>query len=78
MQITIELPERLVDTLETRARELHSSLQQLAIQAIERDLAWVGNEAGGQRRVALPLVRSKEPGSLRSMTNAEIDSLLGN
>jgi len=78
MLVSLELPERLVDALENRARELHSSLQELAIEAIERDFAGTESEGASGRRVDLPLIRSTNPGSLRSMTNAEIDGILGN
>ena len=75
--LSIDLPDQLADALERRARQVHSSLQELAVQAIEKDVA--GLEAGGVggRRVQLPLVHSENPGSLRSLTNSEIDALLG-
>ena len=77
MLLSIELPERLVDALESRARKTHSSVQELAIQAIEKDLARIECEDGAGPRVQLPLVRSANPGSLRSLTNAAIDGILG-
>jgi hypothetical protein len=78
MLVSIELPERLVDALESRAREQHSSVQAVAIEAIENDLARVESEGACGRRVKLPLIRSANPGSLQSLTNAEIDGILGN
>jgi hypothetical protein len=78
MLVSIELPERLIDALENRAREVHSSLQELAIEAIERDIARIESEGARGQRVRLPLIRSANPGSLHSLTNAEIDGILGN
>jgi hypothetical protein len=82
MPVQIELPERLIDALENRARQLHSSIQEVAIEAIEEAVAPKGTSAGGNRAprgpgVHLPLIRSAKPGSLRSLTNAEIDEILG-
>lgn len=37
--VSIDLPERLVDVLETRARERNSSLQEVAIEAIENEFS---------------------------------------
>ena len=76
MQVQIDLPDRLADALEKRARQLHSSVQAVAIQAIEKDLATVASAGSGGRRVGLSLIRSAKPGSLRSLTNAEIDAIL--
>jgi hypothetical protein len=76
--VSIELPERLVDALENRAREVHSSLQALALEAIEKDMARIESEGTRGRRAHLPLIRSASPGSLHSLTNAEIDGILGN
>jgi hypothetical protein len=45
MLVSIELPERLVDALESRAGEVHSSLQDLAIEAIEKGMARIEGES---------------------------------
>jgi hypothetical protein len=79
MLLSIELPGRLVDALESRARKQHSSVQAIAVEAIENDLARVESESVGVgRRAKLPLIRSANRGSLRSLTNAVIDGILGN
>jgi hypothetical protein len=81
MVVSIEVPEQLFGALESRARELHSSVQAVAIKAIEdaiqKDIPSPRESTGGHR-VRLPLIRSASPGSLRSLTNAEIDGILGN
>jgi hypothetical protein len=73
--VRIELPERLIDALENRARQLHSSVQAVAIDAIEKEIGSMDTGTGENenirgRRVRLPLIRSAKPGSLRSLTNA--------
>ena len=73
----VELPERLVDALEIRARQLHSTVEAVAVEAIEKDMNKVETGTVPGRRVQLPLIRSAKPGSLRSLTNAEIDGILG-
>ena len=57
MLVSIELPERLVCALESRAREVHSSIQELVIEAIEKDMANAESEGASGRRVHLPLIR---------------------
>jgi len=76
MTMQLEVPERLIQALESRARHLHSSIEAVAIEAIEKEVAQGESEVGGGRRVRLPLIRSAKPGSLRSLTNAEIDGIL--
>jgi hypothetical protein len=75
--VSIDLPEDLVTALENRARESHSSLQDVAIEAISKDIANFEREIPRDHRARLPLVRSANPGSLHSLTNAEIDGILG-
>jgi len=52
------------------------SLKDFVLRAIERQVEEARGEAK-RYEVQLPLVRSKRPGALRSMTNAEIEDLLG-
>ena len=77
MAVSIELPDQLFEALESRARELHSSVQAVVIEAIEKDIARSGSQGARGRRVRLPLIRSANPGSLQSLTNADIDGILG-
>jgi len=52
-------------------------MKEFALRAIEKELA--ASRQQEQKRVTakLPLVRSAKPGSLRTMSNAEIEELLG-
>lgn len=80
MVVGIEIPEPLLCALENRARELHSSVQAVALKAIESAIetdAGAGESGGASgHRVQLPLIRSATPGSLKSLTNADIDGIL--
>ncbi len=75
--VSIEVPDQILFALENRAREVHSTIQDVALEAIRKDVEGLTREHGASSRVRLPLVRSAEPGALRSLTNAEIDDLLG-
>jgi predicted transcriptional regulator len=49
MLVSIEFPERVLepvkDALESRARKQHSSVQAIAVEALENDLARVASES---------------------------------
>jgi hypothetical protein len=77
MGLSIELPIDLADALRERAAERHSTVQAIAIEAIEKEVVRGSSRSVSARRVQLPLIRSCRPGSLRSMTGAEIDELPG-
>lgn len=76
MLVSLELPEQLVSALQFRASETHSSLEDVAVEAIERDLAGI-EPTGHGHRVHFPVIRSAQPGTLKSLTNAEIDDISG-
>jgi hypothetical protein len=79
MAVRIEVPERLVEALESYARHHRSSVEDVAIDAIE---AAIGRDTGkgetenSAGRVRFPLIHSATPGSLRSLPNTEIDGIL--
>ena len=77
MRATIELPEPIFQTLLARAEQRRSSLQAVILEAIEKDIAPGPTSDHVRSRVSLPLIRSGRPGTLRSMTNAEVDDTLG-
>ena len=77
MRATIELPEPVFQTLLALAEHQGSSLQAVILEAIKKEIAEGPTPDGRRRRVSLPLVRSRHPGSLHSLTNAEIDDILG-
>ena len=73
----IELPEPVFQILQARAEQRSSSIQAVILEAIEKEIAPRPARAEVQGRVSLPLIRSCRPGSSHSLTNAEIDDLLG-
>jgi hypothetical protein len=77
MKATIELPEPVFQTLLALAEQQGSSLQAVILEAIKKEIAEGPTPDERRRRVSLPLVRSRHPGSLHSLTNAEIDDTLG-
>ena len=77
MRATIDLPEPVFDALRARAEQQGSSVQALILQVIEKEIARHPAPAAAGHRVELPLIRSNHPGSLRSLTNSEIDDILG-
>ena len=77
MKATIELPEPVFQTLLALAEQQGSSLQAVILEAIKKEIAPGLMPDERRRRVSLPLVRSRHPGSLRSLTNADVDDILG-
>ena len=59
-----------------RAAQQGSSVQALILQAIEKEIGQSSLPSHRRQRVQLPLIHSRQPGSLPSLTNAEIDALL--
>lgn len=70
--VSIEVPEQIMAALQERARDSNLTVQDIALEAIRRDV-----NSSGKHRVQLPLIRSANPGTLNSMTNVEIDEILG-
>jgi len=53
------------------------SLRDFVLRAIEKEVARTRRAANRRYHVDLPLLKSKHPGATKSMTNAEIEDLLG-
>jgi hypothetical protein len=77
MRATIELPEPIFQILQARAEQRSLSIQAVILEAIQKEIAHGPTPAEVQGRVSLPLIRSGRPGSLHSLTNGEIDDILG-
>ena len=77
MRATIELPDSVFQFLLARAEREGSSIQAVILEAIRKEIGDDKIPHGVRGRVTLPLIRSSQPGSLRSLTNAEIDDILG-
>jgi hypothetical protein len=77
MRATINLPEPVFQILKARAEQRSLSIQAVILEAIKKEIAHGPTPVEAQGRVSLPLIRSGRPGSLHSLTNAEIDDILG-
>jgi hypothetical protein len=73
MMAAIDLPEPVFQTLRARAERQGSSIQAVILEAIWKDIATCPTPTESHARVELPLIRSAHPGSLRSLTNADVD-----
>jgi predicted DNA-binding ribbon-helix-helix protein len=74
MRTSIDLPDDLFHQLKILAANRRVTLKTLVQHAIENEVARGRNQAP-RRRLRLPLLDSKEPGTL-NLTNAEIEDLL--
>jgi hypothetical protein len=77
VRTTVEVPDPVFREIKALAARNGSSLKELVLRAIEREIAASRRRSAKRASVKLPLVPSKRPGALRSMTNAEIEDLLG-
>ena len=76
VRTTIELPAPVLREIKILAARSGSSLKEVVLRAIEREIAVSLRRSARRVSVKLPLLPSKRPGALRSMTNAEIEDLL--
>ncbi len=68
MRTTVDIPDPTYRRLKTRAAQEGCSVKELILRGVEQEL---GGSARPVRRVKLPLVRSKQQGSL-DLTNERI------
>jgi hypothetical protein len=71
MRTTVDIPDGTYRKLKSRAVRQGCSVKELILRGVEKELA----VARAGRRVRLPIVRSKEPGSLR-ITNEQIYEII--
>jgi hypothetical protein len=69
MRTTIDIPDRMYQRLKARAASQGQTAKALILQAVEQTLS--SKRRQPNRRITLPLVRSKRPGTLR-LDNARI------
>jgi hypothetical protein len=75
VRTSVDLPDPVFRDMKAQAARSGSTVKEFLLRAIERELA-LRRRAGRRSEVKLPLIRSKRPGALRSLTNAEIEDLL--
>jgi hypothetical protein len=73
MRTTVEIPDDLFHQIKLRATEERVTLKEFLVRAAEREL--IRGVGQSRTRISFPLVSSRHPGVLRSLTNAEIDDL---
>jgi hypothetical protein len=73
MRTTVEIPDELFLQIKLRAIEERVTLKEFLVRAAERELVRGAGE--NRTRISFPLIPSRHPGVLRSLTNAEIDEL---
>jgi len=62
MRATIELPDPVFHLLQARAEERSSSIQDVILEAIQKEIVSGLTPAEAKGRVSLPLIRSSRPG----------------
>ena len=75
MRTTLEIPDELFRRAKSKSALLGISLKDYISSALERELESPARREIKSRRIKLPLVHSKKPGTLR-LTNAEIEGFL--
>ncbi|MBN1961354.1 MAG: hypothetical protein JW841_10445 [Deltaproteobacteria bacterium] len=75
MRTTVDIPESLLRRVKATAALEGSSLKDFLINALETKILLTNNQSSYGRRVSLPLVPSREPGSLK-LTNERINAQL--
>ena len=76
MRTTIEIPDVMFREVKSLAAWSGKSLRSFVVSAIEKEVARTRQAAKRRYRVKLPLLKSKHPGKIKSMTNAEIEDIL--
>jgi predicted DNA-binding ribbon-helix-helix protein len=74
MRTTVDLPDDVFRQLKSMAAQRGTSMKQLLRTAVEKELSTDHNH-NHEYRVTLPILDSKEPGTL-NLTNADIEELL--
>ncbi len=75
MRVTIELPDPLYRKGKQLARAQGISIKEFIIRAFERELRAEPDTPSHPKRVILPLIWSKEPGTL-NLRNLDFDDFL--
>jgi hypothetical protein len=71
MRTTVDIPNHMYQRLKSRAAREGSSAKALILRGVEQVLSTRSGVAARARRVKLPLVRSKRPGTVQ-LDNAKI------
>jgi hypothetical protein len=77
MRTTIDIPDMMFREMKSLAARSGKSLRSFVVRAIEKEVARTRQAAERRYHVKLPLLKSKHPAKIKSMTNVEIEDLLG-
>jgi hypothetical protein len=72
MRTTVDIPEALHKRLKKKATEEGTTIRELLLRGVE---IAIENRPTAHRKLKLPLIRSKNPGSLH-LTNKQINDIL--
>jgi hypothetical protein len=73
MRTTVDIPEPLYRDLKSKAAKEGRSVKELILRGVEAELR--AESGRPRRRVSLPLIRSKKPGTLE-LDNAKIYEII--
>lgn len=73
MRTTVDIPDPLYRRLKSRAARERRSVKELMLRGVEGELQFRRKKS--KRKLFLPLIRSKRPGSLR-LDNAKIFEII--
>ncbi|MGB8583293.1 MAG: ribbon-helix-helix protein, CopG family [Candidatus Sulfotelmatobacter sp.] len=73
MRTTVDIPDALYRELKGKAAKEGRSVKEIILRSVEQELKSRGDRAA--RRVSLPIVRSKQPGTL-DLDNAKIFEII--
>ncbi len=73
MRTTVDIPDPLYRRLKSRAARERRSVKELILRGVEGELE--PRRQKTKRKISLPLIRSKRPGSLR-LDNAKIFEII--
>jgi hypothetical protein len=74
MRTTVDIPDPLYRRLKSRAARERRSVKELILRGVQGELE-PRRKRSARRRISLPLIRSKRPGSVR-LDNAKIFEII--
>jgi len=73
MRTTVDIPDSLYQELKTKAAREKRSVKELIVRGVETEVGLTNRKK--KRRIVLPLIRSKRPGTLE-IDNEKIHDLI--
>lgn len=73
MRTTVDIPDPVYRRLKAKAAEQGCSVKQLVVRGVEKELGALAPRR--QKRIHLPIVRSREPGAL-ALSNEQLYEII--